>query len=356
MIGHIKALSKIYKVTVIANQELGSLDTSIPVDFIHLPIRRDISLIHDVMCVFKLCVILNRGKFDAVHSITPKAGLLGMLSSFFCGIKNRFHTFTGQVWVTRVGLPRAILKCLDKITASLTSFSLVDSPSQREFLISEKVVGSSYSKVLGCGSISGVDLSRFKYTDDERSTIRNSYDIPSDAFVFIFLGRLCVDKGINELIESFCRCNESFDCYLMLVGPNESNYNKDYFDRINNNNIVVCGLTNKPESYFSASDVFVLPSYREGFGTTVIEAAACGIPTLASNIYGLSDAVENHSTGLLHEVKNVEELTEHMNKLVSNRNLSNVLGRNANLRANEYFSADFLSNELVKFYEEHVGV
>ncbi len=356
MIGHIKALSKIYKVTIIANQDLGSLDTSLPIDFIHLPIRRDISPIHDVKCVLKLCIILNSKKFDAVHSITPKAGLLGMLSSFLCGIKNRFHTFTGQVWVTRVGLTRTILKFLDKITASLTSFCLVDSPSQRDFLISEKVISSSHSKVLGRGSISGVDLSRFKYADDERLTIRNSYSIPSDAFVFIFLGRLCVDKGINELIESFCRCNTELDCYLMLVGPNESNYDKNYFDRINNKNIIVCGLTNKPESYFSASDAFVLPSYREGFGTTVIEAAACGIPTLASNIYGLSDAVENYSTGLLHEVKNVEELTEHMNKLVSNRSLSNALGRNANLRANEYFSADFLSNELVEFYKEHIGV
>ncbi|MEF1320717.1 glycosyltransferase family 4 protein [Vibrio owensii] len=357
MVNHIKKLSDFYKITVIANEQLDTIKTDLPVDFIHLPMKRDISPFNDLVCIAKLYGIIRSNKFDAVHTITPKAGLVGMISSFLARVDNRFHTFTGQVWATKSGGFRLLLKSIDKLIFSLSTYSLIDSPSQQQFLLDERVINSGKSSVLGKGSISGVDIVKFTHSKDKRSELRKEHRIPNDAFVFIFLGRLCKDKGIDELMEAFQKVSQTnLNVYLLLVGPNESNYDASYFEKQENERIVVAGPTRYPEHYFSVADVLVLPSYREGFGTTVLEAAASGIPTIASNIYGLSDAVVDKHTGLLHDVRNVESLTSCMFNVINDQELTSELGLNAKSRVNQYFSADYLSNELMDFYKGNVGV
>ena len=357
MVNHIRKLSTIYKVTVIANEQLGQINDDLPIDFIHIPFQREISPLNDFLCICKLYKVLRLSNFDAVHSITPKAGLIGMISSYLARVEFRFHTFTGQVWATKKGIFKWLLKSIDRLIFSLSTFSLVDSHSQHTFLLKEKVIRGNKSCVLGSGSISGVDIGKFDYSIKRREEIRLKYNIPLDAYVFIFLGRLCKDKGIDELTEAFQRVSKlNSNVYLLLVGPNEGQYDNSYFEKLGNARIVLAGLTRNPEFYFSASDVLVLPSYREGFGTTVLEAAACGIPTIASNIYGLSDAVVNGSTGLLHEVKNVESLTSCMMELVNNEALTVELGSQAKKRVKEVFSSECLSTELLRFYREHVSV
>ncbi|MFH4616535.1 glycosyltransferase family 4 protein [Vibrio diabolicus] len=357
MVNHIRKLSTIYKVTVIANEQLGQINDDLPIDFIHIPFQREISPLNDFLCICKLYKVLRLSNFDAVHSITPKAGLIGMISSYLARVEFRFHTFTGQVWATKKGIFKWLLKSIDRLIFSLSTFSLVDSHSQHTFLLKEKVIRGNKSCVLGSGSISGVDIGKFDYSTKRREEIRLKYNIPLDAYVFIFLGRLCKDKGIDELTEAFQRVSKlNSNVYLLLVGPNEGQYDNSYFEKLGNARIVLAGLTRNPEFYFSASDVLVLPSYREGFGTTVLEAAACGIPTIASNIYGLSDAVVNGSTGLLHEVKNVESLTSCMMELVNNEALTVELGSQAKKRVKEVFSSECLSTELLRFYREHVSV
>ncbi len=363
MIEHISHLSKNYKITVIANSKLGELGQlhqqieSNLVNFIDLPIQRNISLVRDFMCLVKLLSILRCHKFDVVHTITPKAGLLGMLSSFFARTSYRFHTFTGQVWITRKGVLRHLLISIDKFIFRLSNHVLIDSPSQRDFLLSHFIVTRERSTVLGQGSISGVDISKFEFNELDKSRIRSELTIPQDAFVNLFLGRLCKDKGLDELLEAFLYNNrKGSKSYLLLVGPNEGKYTESYLTSFKSNKIILLAPTSNPNQYFSASDLLVLPSYREGFGTTVLEAAANGIPTLASNIYGLSDAVVDKETGFLHEVKNVQELSSKMLQLEQDTNLTKRLGQQANVRVKEHFSSIHLSNELVRFYKEKVGV
>lgn len=357
MVNHIKELSKFYKITVIANEQLDTIKAGLPINFIHLPMKRNISPLNDLVCIAKLYEIIRSNKFDAVHSITPKAGLVGMISSFLARVDNRFHTFTGQVWATKSGGFRLLLKSIDKLIFRLSTYSLVDSPSQQKFLLEEKVIHESKSSVLGKGSISGVDIVKFEQSKDKRTELRKEHGIPNDAFVFIFLGRLCKDKGIDELMEAFQKVSlTNPNVYLLLVGPNESNYDASYFEKQANERVVVAGPTRHPEYYFSVANVLVLPSYREGFGTTVLEAAASGIPTIASNIYGLSDAVVDKHTGLLHDVRNVESLTSCMFNVINDQELTSELGLNAKIRVNKYFSADYLSNELMDFYKGNVGV
>ncbi|MEZ8732904.1 glycosyltransferase [Vibrio splendidus] len=357
MLDHIRELTKLYDVTVIANKKLGVLSETIDVRFINLQMNRDVSILNDLYCVLKLCRIINNKKFDVVHTITPKAAFIGMLASSICQVQHRFHTFTGQVWITRKGLFRKLLKSIDKLIFKLSSFALVDSPSQRQFLMDEKVITDSGSSVLGIGSISGVNVDKFKYFYGDFIQTREQYNIPKDAFVYLFLGRLCKDKGIDELIESFQSISgNGSQSYLLLVGPNESDYGNEFFNKLDNKNIIPVGLTTKPEVFFNASNVLVLPSYREGFGTTVLEAAACGIPTIASDIYGLSDAVVHNKTGLLHTVRDINSLTACMRKFESNPDVCKKMGILAKERVYNEFTSNYLADELLHFYKERVGV
>ncbi|MHA2727324.1 glycosyltransferase family 4 protein [Vibrio campbellii] len=357
MVNHIQKLSEFYKITVIANEQLDTIRPDLPVEFIHLPMKRDISPLNDLVCIAKLFKIIRSNKFDVVHTITPKAGLVGMISSFLARVDNRFHTFTGQVWVTKSGGLRLLLKSIDKLIFGLSTYSLVDSYSQQQFLFDEKVINCSKASVLGKGSISGVDIVKFEHSKEMRVELRQKHGIQNNAFVFIFLGRVCKDKGIDELMEAFQKVSQtSPNVYLLLVGPNESSYDASYFEKQANERVIVTGSTRHPEHYFSVADTLVLPSYREGFGSTVLEAAASGIPAIASNIYGLSDAVVDKHTGLLHDVRNVESLTSCMFNVINDRKLTSELGLNAKTRVKQYFSADYLSNELMGFYKDNVGV
>ncbi|MNQ88204.1 putative glycosyltransferase EpsD [compost metagenome] len=327
------------------------------IKLINAPITRKISLISDLHALLTLFSIFKANKFDAVHSVTPKAGLLSMVAAKIAGVSNRHHTFTGQVWATKSGLSRFILKLLDKITFTSSSFALVDSPSQRDFLISEKVIKASDSCVLADGSISGVDTSRFHPNPEMRKKIRNQHDISEDSFVFLYLGRLNREKGIQELIQAFSMLkSKKSKFYMMLVGPDEEEIIKRLEHEISaaTSYIVTVGYTKTPEHYMSAADVFCLPSHREGFGTVILEAAASGIPAIGSNIYGVSDAISDGITGLLHEKKCHLDLAKKMQQLLDDRSLTKALGNNALNRAQNKFSSARVTDAMVRFYKEKI--
>jgi len=354
LLSHIEKLSLKYDVYIIANFE-----SEVPIPYakelINIRIERNVDIYYDVKAVFKLFCVFRKYKFLAVHSITPKAGLLCMLAAFFYRIKFRYHTFTGQVWATKKGFSRILLKFLDKIIFFLSTHSLVDSSSQQSFLIKENVINRKKSTVLGKGSISGVDLYNFNFSSVERKKIRKKLGVPNSSFCLLFLGRLCKDKGIDELIIVFKELSNKYnDVYLLLVGPNEGKYTAEYFDSLNEPRLHYIGPTDSPSAYMSASDLFVLPSYREGFGSVVLEAAACKLPTVASNIYGLNDAVVDGYSGLLHEVKNVKDMEEKIVILIENREYLNQLSNYALNRVRIDFDSNYLSDCLVSFYNNEI--
>ena len=167
-------------------------------------IERKISLLNDVKALFNLYRIFKKEKFDIVHSIMPKSGFLSMLAGFFARVPVRVHTFTGQVWKNSAGIKRFILKTMDKILAICATHILVDSPSQREFLISEGVVSREKSSVIGNGSMCGVDEKKFYFDEEARRSIRKTLGIASDDIVFFFLGRMNRDKGILDSCQGLC--------------------------------------------------------------------------------------------------------------------------------------------------------
>lgn len=350
--GHIAALSDHYEVDLIANYPEGYQSSVSVKQKIHAPIHRNINLWRDFLGLISLIRIFSRSHYDAVHSVTPKAGLLAMLAARIARVPVRHHTFTGQVWATRTGFSRWLLKSLDKVIHRCSTHSLVDSFSQRDFLLSENVVKPEKSSVLASGSISGVNTKRFKPDLEKRVSVREQHGISETEFVYMFLGRINDEKGVPELVAAFRKISEIHpDAKLMVVGPDESGMFEDGgIEKSFSGNLIRVGYTREPEAYFNAADVFCLPSHREGFGSVLIEAAACGVTSVASNIYGISDAVVDGKTGLLHEPKSAAEIEEKMELIISNPNLRQILAHAALKRAQEEFSSTAVENEFVEFY------
>jgi glycosyltransferase involved in cell wall biosynthesis len=353
---HIAMLSDQYDVTLIANGAESELVALLNenVRFIPVGIERKISLWRDVKALFKLYGIFRKERFDVVHSIMPKSALLGMLAAFCARVPHRLHMFTGQVWATKTGFSRWALKMLDKLIAKSATHLLADSFSQRQFLINEHVVNENKIKVLGKGSICGVDIQRFQPNPKAREQIRRDLNIPADAIVYLFLGRLNKDKGVQDLANAFVGLAAKMpSIHLLIVGPDEEGMDEklgvilhkvlSQYHRV--------GFTARPEDYMACADIFCLPSYREGFGSVIIEASATGLPAIASNIYGLVDAVSNNETGLLHPPRDIEEIQKLLLRLSESHALRERMGAAGMTRARQYFSSELVTEQMKAYYQ-----
>lgn len=355
MLGHLRALAGSAEVTVVANFTLEDEAFSWPTEIsrVAIPIARPIAPWSDLSALFALLRLFRRQRFDLVHSITPKAGLLAMLAAWLAGVPLRLHTFTGQVWATRAGPMRSLLKNADRLIAQLATHVLADSAAQRAFLIAQGIVAASRSTVLARGSICGVDTARFRPDPGARERIRRSHAIPADALVFLNLGRINRDKGLLDLAQAFAEVGRAYPhAHLLLVGPDEDKLGAALVSAAGPcaSRMHSAGLTDRPQEYFAAADVFCLPSYREGFGTAIIEAAAAGVPAIGSRIYGVTDAIIEGETGLLFEAGNVRQLAEGMRTLAGEAGSRARMGQAARERALRDFSAAAVTAALLEYY------
>ena len=197
------------------------------IEYVHINFQRKIHIVKDLISLVFLIKNIFFIKPDLIYTITPKAGFLGIISSFLLRVKTRIHIFTGQVWITKFGIIREILKIVDKIILKLSTNCLIDSHAQKKFLIESKIFNKfNFNKirVLGDGSICGVDTSKFKPNMLSRVEIRAKYNIPQNDKIIIFVGRLNVDKGVLDLVEAYnkiCLNNKINDTHLLIVGDVE---------------------------------------------------------------------------------------------------------------------------------------
>ena len=308
-----------------------------------------------MLVIFQLYQIFQRERFNIVHSIMPKTGMLTMLAARLARVPIRIHTFTGQVWVTKQGVKRILLKWCDKLIATFATCILADSPSQRDFLINQRVITEDKVIVIGAGSICGVDPLRFRPDSEVRRTTRDSLGIDHNSKVILFVGRLNRDKGVLDLAAAFDKISkENPDTVLLMVGAEEeiffSDVEKICYEELDNLRYV--SFTSTPENYMAAADIFCLPSYREGFGMTIIEAAACSVPVVASRIYGITDAVAEGKTGLLFMAGDVDALTKALLNLIVENELRQCMGNAARLRTLELFPSEKISNKLMLLYDK----
>lgn len=351
LLAYIKELSLHHDIHIITslgdNGNIRGLPSDITIHNVN--INRDPKVFTDLKSLFILYNLFKKQNYDLVHSFTPKAGLLTQISAFMARVPKRLHTFTGQVWATKQGIARGVLKFLDKITATLATFCLIDSPSQKMFLIKEKLLKEEGCKVLASGSISGVNIEKYVFSQETRDALRSEHKISEDDFVFMFVGRMKKEKGVPELLEAFKQIGTDKKAKLFILGSDEENLTES----VNNiANIHYLGFKSNAEEYYSFADVLCLPSHREGFGNVIIEAASCNLPALASNIYGLSDAVENGGTGILHQVKDIHEITSSMETFLAEPEKLIAMRKRCRARIEESFDERILVKEFILFYKK----
>ncbi len=352
--GHIQAAAEKYQVTVICNSADKHLLDGLNARLVLLPIERKPSPWKDMLVMFRLFSLFRRERFNIVHTHMPKTGLLGMLAAWMAGVPIRINTFHGEVWVTRSGWRRAVLKLFDRLIGSLATDILAVSLSQKIFLESEGVLPLGKATVIGAGSICGVDAGRFHPDGAMRNSVRCELGIAQDATMILFVGRLNRDKGLLDLAAAFnAIAKYNPDVVLLLVGSEEDVAFSQILgicdavrDRVQHVSFALM-----PERYMATADIYCLPSYREGFGMTIIEAAACAVPTVASRIYGITDAVADGETGLLFPVGDVAALTRALLKLIADGDLRQQMGNAARLRAMELFSCEKIIREAMMMYD-----
>lgn len=354
---HIAALSKDYDIYLVGDiKSADDVNMMTLTGWHRIHIERGISIIQDIKAVWNTYWYFRKMKFDAVHSVTPKAGLVSALAAYLAGVKHRTHIFTGQVWATRKGIMRWILKSMDKVIASFNNHMLVDGSSQRNFLVKEHVLREGQAEVFHKGSISGVNSERFIPNIETRNQIRKEIGIGNDRLTYIFLGRLNHDKGIGELYEAFNKlAGEEKNVFLLLVGDDEENYISKlplYHNIKDGINFCFYGSTHEPEKVLNAGDVFVLPTYREGFGTSVLEAACIGLPCICSDAYGVQDAFIENETGLKCRVGDSDSLYQCMRTMYDNPSLVKEMGIKSRQRALKDFNGAVLTECWVNFYKQ----
>jgi glycosyltransferase involved in cell wall biosynthesis len=327
--------------------------SNVPIQEIkHVKITRRISLINDLRTLLHLSAYFKTMRFDAVHTLTPKIGLIGIFASRMVSIPNRIHIFTGQVWHTKKGIYKYFLMFLDRFTVWNSTHILVDGQPQRQFLIQNKIITWANSSVLGKGSISGVDINRFIPNAIVKKEVRDQLGIKENEVVYMFLGRMNSEKGIKELAEAFnSLSNKHVNVRLLLVGGDEENMTPIVKQKVKNiKSVIFYGVTPTPERLIQACDIFCMPSYREGFGLSVIEASLLEKPIISSDTYGLMESIIENKTGIRHKVADVDSLYLAMEKLFYDQNLVNTLGKGGREYVLENFSAKTISEKWVEFY------
>lgn len=360
---NLKRMSKDFDVCVIG-QNVSRYRYEYPdIYWVDVDIQRKISIYSDIHALIALCKFFIVYKPHIVHSTMPKAGLLSAIAGFLCRVPVRVHTFTGQVWTNKRGLSRSLLYFSDRVVNFLNTVCLTDGPAQSAFLHENRITAKGKPlPVLLKGTLSGIDMNRFRLDviDDRAEKLRKELMIDGSSFVFAFIARKTLVKGAIDILKTFSKVSKiSPRAKLLFVGPDESDGELDALIDLHPdilNNVINIGVVSDHEVYLAISNVHCLPSYREGFSTVTLDAAALGLPTIGSNIPGLMDSIEDGISGVLFPAGDLDKLAQAMLLLMEDHELCKQMGQSAKQRVETYFTADQLYDALRNFYFEHLEI
>ncbi len=328
--------------------------------FIDLRIERDISVINDLIALFKLCRLIYLLKPHCIHSIMTKAGLLSSVAGFVMNVPVRVHTFTGQIWYNKSWIKQYFYKMNDRLICFLSNYCFTDSKSQSDFLFENgiKIKGNKIP-FLGYGSLSGVDFNKTIFPSDfTRKNLRKELGFYDKDKIIGFIARKSIDKGGLEILKIFKELIKlDSNVSLLFIGPDESNgIIENYLIENTELNEKICSLDFVKDhfKYLSVIDILALPSHREGFGSIVIDSSSMYVPVVGYNVVGLSDSISHKVNGILVEYGNLKEFVRVLFELLHNDDYRIKLGKSSYEYAKENFSADYLSQLLFSFYEEAI--
>jgi glycosyltransferase involved in cell wall biosynthesis len=342
-----------YDITFVCAEDLD-FKKSLPPHIHYIPVsmKRGIHL-SGIKATFTLYKIFARNKYDIIQYSTPNASFYASIAAKVARAPVRLYCQWGIAYVGFKGLKRKVFKGFEKITCTMSTWIEPDSKSNLAFAINEGLYNQNKSSVVWNGSANGVNLEKFRIQSKEKwsKEIRSKYQIRKDTLVVGFVGRINRDKGVNELLATAKKLiQEGENILFFFVGPDDNcpYINKDLYEwSKSSRQIVYAGHIEETEKYYAAMDIFVLPSYREGFGTTIIEAQALGIPVIVTKIPGPIDAIIEGRTGIYVEKGNAPSLEGAIKWLLENSSLRKSYGEEGRKFVEKNFDSTRLKEELL---------
>lgn len=359
--GQLQYMQQFYEVVAVASDEeqLSKFGKSNAVTTFSVALTRKITLLKDIKAVFKLYHFLRKEKPLIVHTHTPKAGIVGMMAAYLAGVPMRLHTVAGLPLMEANGFKRLILNLVEKGTYRFATNVYPNSQGLYDFILSEKFTSKKKLSILANGSSNGIDTSYFStstFSETKLLQLRANISIAASDFVFLFVGRLVKDKGIVEVVDAFLAFQKkNKESILLLVGPTEAALDplpKRTLDFIAQHpNIRTTGYQEDVRPYFALSDVFVFPSYREGFPNVVLQAAAMKVPCIVSDITGSNEIITHHVNGMIVPPKNTVALMEAMKVLYASPELRLQFAEKSYRNVTQKYEREQLWDALLKEYK-----
>ncbi|MFV0149462.1 glycosyltransferase family 4 protein [Empedobacter falsenii] len=393
--GQLKFMSNHFEVVGVSSngKELEEVKNEEGIAVVPIEMSRQITPIQDIKSLWNTYQFLKKEKPSIVHTHTPKAGIVGMLAAKLAGVPIRLHTVAGLPLMEATGTKRKVLDVVEKLTYSSATKVYPNSKGLYDFILQNKYTSADKLKVIGEGSSNGIDTSFFsceQIPSETQSQLKKDLNIQTDDFVFVFVGRLVGDKGINELVAAFkeleTRNQESSTLVsnpqslvsnpkslvpspqspvhskvpkLLLVGPLETELDPlktETLKEIENNvNIISVGFQKDVRPYFAISNALVFPSYREGFPNVVMQAGAMELPSIVSDINGCNEIIVEGKNGTIIPVKNVEALQQAMKKMILDKLFYEQLQKNARPMIQSRYEQSVVWSALLEEYNSLIS-
>lgn len=354
--GQLKMLNEEYEVVAVSSpgEDLEAVAEREGVRTVELPMERRISLFKDIRSLWAMIKLIRKEKPWMVYSLTPKAGLVTMIAGKLCGVPVRVHMFTGLVFPTATGLKRQILMFTDRLTCFCATVVNPEGEGVKRDL-ERYHISSKPLTIIGNGNINGLDMDFYDRTPEVLEKAK-AYQ-KEGTTTYCFVGRIVGDKGINELVSAFKRLHAEHPATrLLLVGPFEDN-----LDPVSEETratiealsaIEAVGWQTDVRPFLAASDVFVFPSYREGFPNVVMQAGALGLPSIVTDINGSNEIIRNGENGVIIPSKDEEALYQTLKDTLENPDKWKTIAANARESIARRYEQQMLWKEIKKFYKQ----
>ena len=323
-----------------------------------LPLSRELTPFKDLISLWKVYQFLRKEKPEIVHTHTPKAGIVGMLAAKLAGVKVRMHTIAGLPLVEEVGFKRKLLEKVELLTYWAATNVYPNSFSLQKLMKSTFYPSGKKLKILGNGTSNGINTEFFSplnHNKEDLDTLRTELKIQANDFVYVFVGRINKDKGINELVAAFKTLNsQKKNVKLLLVGPYEKELDpltdSTVLELESNPNIISVGFQKDIRPYLAVSDVLTFPSYREGFPNVPMQAGCYNLGLILSDINGCDEVVTNNENGVLIPAKDEKALLNAMQLLLENEETLKNYQSKIRTSIVKRYDQKYLWQELLKEY------
>lgn len=337
-------------------KELFDVQETEGIRVVTINMTRTIAPFKDFVSLWHMYQLCKKEKPTIVHSHTPKAGIIAMLGAKLAGVPIRLHTVAGLPLMETTGMKRKLLNGVEKFTYLFATKVYPNSKGLYDFILANQFTTENKLKIIANGSSNGIDTSHFSpeiITQDECTNLKGKLGILPEDFVFIFVGRLVGDKGINELVLAFTQLKVP-NSKLLLVGPLETELdplNPETLKEIESNpNIISVGFQSDVRLYFAISDCLVFPSYREGFPNVVMQAGAMGLPCIVSDINGCNEIIIEGENGVIIPVKNAKAIKVAMFKMCNDVHWCQKLKQNSRTFIQQRYEQKVVWKELLEEY------